>query len=63
MLDKAIKHGKAWRKPYYRSGRFDKTCRPHGACPWCRDDRLHAERMRYMAAEYQMVEYLHREAE
>ena len=42
-LDKAIQHGKEHRKPYYKSGRFDKSCRPHGGCPWCRRNRLHKE--------------------
>ena len=23
------------RKPYRRSGRFDRSCRPGGSCPWC----------------------------
>lgn len=40
MLDKAIEHGKEHRKPYYHSGRFDLTCRPHGGCPWCEEARL-----------------------
>ena len=40
-LDKAIKHGKEKRKPYLRSKRFDRSCRNHGSCPWCRDGRAH----------------------
>jgi hypothetical protein len=40
-LDKAIKHGKEHRKPYFRSGRFDRTCRPGGSCPYCRNNRKH----------------------
>lgn len=40
-LNKAILHGKEHRKPYRRSKRFDKTCRNHGSCPYCRDNRLH----------------------
>lgn len=40
-LDKAIKHGKEKRKPYYKSGKNDETCRPHGTCPWCKNNRLH----------------------
>lgn len=34
-LDKGIRHGKEHRKPYYHAGRYDKTCRPHGGCPYC----------------------------
>jgi len=46
VLDKAIAHGKEHRKPYYGRGRLDRTCRPHGACPYCRGNRLHATRKR-----------------
>lgn len=40
-LRKAIKHGKEHRKPYYGSKDFDKTCRNHGGCPWCEENRKH----------------------
>ena len=40
-LDKAIKHGKEKRKPYYGSKAFDATCRNHGSCPWCEKNRKH----------------------
>jgi sulfatase maturation enzyme AslB (radical SAM superfamily) len=41
MLDKAIEHGKEHRKPYYRAGKHDKTCRPNGGCPYCYSNRMH----------------------
>lgn len=41
MLNKAIEHGKERRKPYRGSKAFDKTCRNHGGCDWCRENRLH----------------------
>lgn len=42
MLDKAIAHGKEFRKPYYKAcERIDRSCRNHGSCPYCRDNRLH----------------------
>ena len=44
-LDKAIKHGKEKRKPYYRSQRFDKTCRCNGGCPYCFDNRFHYKKI------------------
>jgi hypothetical protein len=50
-LDKAIKHGKDHRKPYYGSKRFDASCRCHGACSWCRGGRLHGSRRREEAAD------------
>lgn len=40
-LDKAIIHGKEYRKPYRKSKRFYKSCRNHGSCYYCRDNRLH----------------------
>ncbi len=40
-LEQGIKHGKEHRKPYYHSGRFDRTCRPHGGCPYCENNRKH----------------------
>ena len=40
-LDKAIKSGKEHRKKYYGTKAIDKTCRNHGSCPVCRDNRLH----------------------
>ena len=43
-LDKAIKHGKEHRKPYTGSKSIDKTCRNHGGCPWCEENRKHKMR-------------------
>jgi hypothetical protein len=40
-LDKAIQHGKEKRKPYRGSKAVDCTCRNHGSCGWCRDNRLY----------------------
>ena len=40
-LDKAIKSGKEHRKPYRGSKRFDYSCRNHGSCPYCKQNRKH----------------------
>ena len=40
-LDKAIKHGNEHRKPYTGSKAIDGTCRNHGGCPWCEENRKH----------------------
>lgn len=40
-LDKAIKHGKEKRKPYRGAKAIDCTCRNHGSCDWCRENRLY----------------------
>lgn len=50
-LDKAIYYGKEYRKPYYRSGRFDYSCRPGGTCPYCLRNRLHNSLVRMLAAD------------
>lgn len=45
-LDKAIHHGKEYRKPYYKSGKHDPTCRPHGGCSYCYNNRMHKHKRR-----------------
>lgn len=40
-LDKAIEHGKEKRKPYHGSKAIDCTCRNHGSCKWCEENRKH----------------------
>jgi hypothetical protein len=40
-LDKAIEHGKEKRKPYNGSKAIDCTCRNHGTCKWCEENRKH----------------------
>ncbi len=40
-LDKAIAHGKERRKPYHGSKAIDHTCRNHGSCEYCKENRLH----------------------
>jgi hypothetical protein len=49
-LEQGINHGKERRKPYRKSKRFDRTCRNHGACPWCHDNRSIARRRQEEAA-------------
>lgn len=40
-LDKAIAHGKEHRKPYRGSKAIFASCRNHGGCPWCEENRTH----------------------
>ena len=40
-LDKSIAHGKDHRKPYRGSKAIDPSCRNHGGCPWCEENRKH----------------------
>lgn len=53
-LDKSIAHGKEHRKPYRGSKSFDRTCRNHGSCAWCRDNRLHGNKVRMDRARRQI---------
>lgn len=41
-LDKAIEHGKEKRKPYRGSKAIDKSCRNHGGCEWCLENRRYS---------------------
>ena len=45
-LDKAIKHKKEKRKPYTKAKAVDKSCRNHGSCKWCEDNRTYKNRKR-----------------
>jgi len=47
-LDKAIKHGKEKRNPYYGSKLADPTCRNHGSCPWCAEERKYKKKKQKM---------------
>lgn len=45
MLDKAIKYNKEYRKPYKDSKAFDRSCRNHGTCSYCRNNRLFKKKL------------------
>lgn len=40
-LDKAIETGKEHRKMYRGSKAIDHTCRNHGSCDWCLENRMY----------------------
>lgn len=40
-FDKDYPNRKDIRKKYRKSKRFDRSCRNHGNCPYCRENRLH----------------------
>lgn len=44
MLDKAIYYGKEKRKQYRKPKSMVRSCRNHGGCPWCEDDRNYHNR-------------------
>lgn len=39
-----------WKQPYRRSRAIDSACRCHGGCPYCAENRAHANRRRELAA-------------
>lgn len=40
-LDKSIEHGKEHRKQYKGGKAIDPSCRNHGGCPWCLENRTY----------------------
>lgn len=48
-MDKAIAHGKERRKPYTGSKAIDPSCRNHGGCDWCVENRMYGSRKRAQA--------------
>lgn len=43
-LDKSIEHGKDKRKPYRGAKAVDCSCRNHGSCPYCQNNRRHKKK-------------------
>lgn len=56
-LNKAIEHGKEKRKKYRGSKAIDCTCRNHGSCDWCRENREHKNTKRKESTDNQLKEY------
>lgn len=55
-LDKSIASGQEKRPPYRGSGRFDRTCRNHGRCPYCASNRQHPQAKADEATAQRMLE-------
>ena len=55
-LRKSIKHGKEHRKPWRGSKNFDKSCRNHGGCDYCKDNRLYSSNKAMEAIKEQLKE-------
>lgn len=62
-LEKAIKHGKEKRKPYYGSKKFDPACRNHGSCAWCEENRKYKDIKREQKAMTQLEELMKENAD
>lgn len=57
-MKKAIESGKEKRKPYRRPKSVDVTCRNHGSCPYCRNNRTYAAHKAEEEATRKIDEYL-----
>lgn len=51
-FEKAINSGKEHRKPYHGAKAVDHSCRNHGSCTYCRDNRLHRRNVLEERAKY-----------
>lgn len=51
-LEKAIEHKKEHRKKYRKAKAVDKTCRNHGSCKWCEENRNYKNNKRKNKADY-----------
>lgn len=57
-LDEAILHGKEKRKPYRGVKNHFSSCRNHGACDYCKENRLYGRRKREERAKLLLKEFL-----
>lgn len=62
-LDKAIEHEKEKRKKYYGAKAVDRTCRNHGSCDHCRDNRLYHQSVADKAMNDALRDYENTEGE
>ena len=56
-LNKAIEHGKEKRKQYTGAKAIDCTCRNHGSCEWCKNNRLYQQIKTEEASKQELKEY------
>lgn len=55
-LDKAVQYGKEHRKPYTGSEVYFQSCRNHGGCPWCEENRKHKFRDKHPQSLEEVIE-------
>lgn len=56
-FDKQYPKRKDWRKTYWHSKSFDRSCRPGGSCPYCIGNRFYKNRKRLNSILNQLKEY------
>lgn len=57
-LEKSINNGKEHRKPYFGAKAIDHTCRNHGSCGWCKENRTHKNAKRELQTMQKFEEYI-----
>lgn len=57
-FDNHYPNRKDWRKPYRKAARFDRSCRPHGGCGYCEDNRLYTNKKRLLIANESLKDFL-----
>ncbi len=62
-LNKAIASGKEHRKPYRGGKSIAKSCRNHGGCPWCLENRRHKDTKKIEKMIDMMEEFLYNKDE
>ena len=45
-FDKQYPNRKDHRKKFYKAKAYDRSCRNHGACYYCKDNRMHHNKKR-----------------
>lgn len=55
-FDKSVQSGKEHRKQYTGAKFIDRTCRNHGSCVYCRENRTHKNDKRKLAVEQRLKE-------
>lgn len=56
-LNKSIVYGKEHRKPYRGAKAIDRTCRNHGSCGWCKENRMHKNDKMELKTMYDLEEW------
>ena len=56
-LEKAIEHGIEKRKAYRGAKAVDSTCRNHGSCKWCKNNRLYQQNKASEAHRQRLAEF------
>ena len=57
-MDKAITNSKEHCKPYRGAKAIDRTCRTHGSCGWCKENRTYRNDKRELRTIQELNDYL-----